>query len=757
MNYKLSSTPISYYKLLKVVLSRWYSILVAILIGLVTCFLYLFLTPREYKSSASLKFEEKKSEISELLSVRNLYDRTNKVESEKNIILSRSVLTAAILSLDYRVTFYENYNFQKRSTYPLKPIEITLIKESYFAKAKHSFLYKRINDMQYKLCLNSQDSNYCKIYRYNQVVKIFGSFLTIRDHRSSDLATDVFFEITDLANLVAVIQEAIKIDDSQNTNILKIKYIGNNAAFCTDIVNAILDEYLKFDVKQKQNALIQTSKFLDVLLYEISGKAQKSAAAIQSFKETNKVFDINFMATENQVILEKIRVENHLLELDSKVLTFVVDRINSNPNNDIPTYNLQGLADQQLQGLVEKYQGLISLRQEKLNVFTNSSTPVAFLDNQIRAFKSLIVKGLAEHLSLNVERSRSLTSKRDSILAFLSTLPQKETTALALSTRYEVDQKVQGFIAQKKLETQIVNAAITPTATILDRASYPTMPLRPIPNSSYLLATILSFIAGTFAIITVHLYNPFIYTKEHIEELTSIPILGVVNKFYKSNGFANKEIVLQDFPRSSFSESIRFIRGNLSFISPAKGKVICITSEVSGEGKSFISINLAYALTLIKKKVILVAGDLRKSTLHSSFDLNNLNGLSNYLSGQTDIESICINTTIEDFDLVPAGPTPPNPSELLQSDNMAVLLRELRLHYDVILIDSAPIGLVSDIKPVMKLADINLFILRSGISKPSYTQTPEQLQKELDLKSVAIILNDFKSDDFHNHYYKDGN
>jgi tyrosine-protein kinase Etk/Wzc len=143
MNYKIRSSPISYYKLFKVVLSRWYWILLTISIGLVTCFFYLLLTPKEYKASASLKFEEKKSEISELLSVRNLYDRTNKVESEKNTILSRSVLTAAILALDYRVIFYQNYNFQKRTTYPIKPIEIKLLKGSFFETA--SALKSNIN------------------------------------------------------------------------------------------------------------------------------------------------------------------------------------------------------------------------------------------------------------------------------------------------------------------------------------------------------------------------------------------------------------------------------------------------------------------------------------------------------------------------------------------------------------------------------------------------------------------------------------
>lgn len=107
------------------------------------------------------------------------------------------------------------------------------------------------------------------------------------------------------------------------------------------------------------------------------------------------------------------------------------------------------------------------------------------------------------------------------------------------------------------------------------------------------------------------------------------------------------------------------------------------------------------------------------------------------------------------MDTITAGPTPPNPSELLQSHLMVSLIQELKEFYDIILIDSAPIGLVSDIKPVMKLADINLFILRSGVSKPGYTQIPQRLKEELGLSSVAIILNDFKSDNFHNHYYKD--
>ncbi|MBC7567329.1 MAG: polysaccharide biosynthesis tyrosine autokinase [Pedobacter sp.] len=755
MNYNLRSSPISYYKLLKVVISRWYWLLIALSCGLVSCYLFLIFTPKEYKSSASLKYEDKKSEISELLSVRNLYDRTNKVESEKSIILSRKVLSAAIMALDYQVIFFEKVNFSLVAIYPRKPINIVFLKKNTSATVKHRFRYRQVDKRQFELCLKSEKIDFCKIYNYNQPISVLEFVITINDHLWNEASSPVFFKIADPNELIETIQRGVKIDDSQNTNILKIKYISTNSAFCADILNAILDEYLKFDVKQKENTLAQTSKFLNLLLAEISSKVEISGSALQSFKETNNLSNINSLAAENHLILEKIGTEKHILDVDSKVLRFVSSRITENPLKGISTYNLQGLTDPQLQGLVEKYQQLNLTLREKLKVYTSDSEPIQFLDSQIKDLQSSIVKSLSEHLNLNLQRTIFLVRLADSIKTVLKTIPKIENAANSLASSFGLDQKVQEFLAHKKLETQIVNAAITPIATILDRASYPIEPIGPITLSCYLVTTMFSILGGTLVIITIHLYNPFIYTKEHIEELTAIPILGVVNKSYNQPQSRDNQIVLQDFPRTSFGESIRFIRSNLNFIAPDKGKVICITSAVSGEGKSFLSINLAYSLTLIQKRVIIIAGDLRKSTLHASFNLPNSNGLSKYLSGQTDLKSICAKTNISDLDIITAGPTPPNPSELLQSHMMNYLIKELRLFYDVILIDSAPIGLVSDIKPVMILADVNLFIVRCGVSKPSYTQTAERLKEELNLASVAIILNDFKSDNFHNHYYKD--
>ena len=764
MNNKLRSSPISYFKLLKVVLSRWYWLLFSLILGLLCCYFYLLVTPKQYRSSATLKFDDKKSEITELLNVRNLYDRTNKVESEKNILLSRTVLTSAIKALDYRIAYFNAGNFQLSNIYPEKPIDVTLIQAKPGRVPKHLFEYKAINKNSFKLCIESKDQNACGIYRYGKPLSFFGLILTIKNRNLPSPDGKLFFKVVDTEQLMSSIRKAIRIEDTQNTNVLNIKYSGPNAQFCTDIVEAIINEYLHFDVGQKELALVKTSKFLNVLLHEISMKAKNSATALQSFKELNNIANVEAFVKAQQTTLETIRTESHALEMDSKALQFIYKQVINVSPIDSLTYNLQGLDDPHLQSLVGKYGLMMSERREKLSIFTPSSAPIQFLDGGITAARKSIINSLSERLALNLDRSKSLKKFTDSINRIMNTLPELEKTALALSSNFEIEQKIQMFLAQKKLETQIVNAAITPGAAIIDHASPPDEAIKPTPATCYLTASIFSLMAGTFVILMVHLYNPFLYTKEQIEELTSIPILGVVTRAPENNNeHSTNEISVNKHPRSSFAESIRFIRGNLSFITPENlssttpeiGKVICLTSETSGEGKSFLSINLAYALTLTQSKVILIAGDLRKSNLHSAFGIPNTNGLSKYLSGQTDIASICSKTWVKDLDFISAGPTPPNPSELLQSLPMSSLITLLKKAYDIIIIDSAPIGLVSDIKPVMKLADINLFILRSGISKHQYTQTSERLKLELNLSSVAIILNDFKADNFHNHYYKE--
>jgi tyrosine-protein kinase Etk/Wzc len=207
-------------------------------------------------------------------------------------------------------------------------------------------------------------------------------------------------------------------------------------------------------------------------------------------------------------------------------------------------------------------------------------------------------------------------------------------------------------------------------------------------------------------------------------------------------------------PKSIFAESVRSVRTNLNFLaSEKKSKVICITSEVAGEGKSFVAVNLSSTLSLIDKKVILIAADLRRSKLHKTFHVPNDMGLSNYLANQCTADDVINHSNQSGLDFIVSGPVPPNPSELLHSDRMNQLITELSERYDIIMIDTAPIGLVSDAIPLIRISDINVFVIRSGKSKFYAATVPQRIAQEYNLNNTVIVLNAFAQDLLHSRYY----
>lgn len=227
-----------------------------------------------------------------------------------------------------------------------------------------------------------------------------------------------------------------------------------------------------------------------------------------------------------------------------------------------------------------------------------------------------------------------------------------------------------------------------------------------------------------------------------------------MKKFPTKLDKSNKQVLSLEKPKSVFAESIRSVRTNLSFLAAQKkSKVICITSEIAGEGKSFMTINLASTLALIDKKVVIVAADLRKSKMHKAFEVDNDKGLSTYLAHQHEIKDILLETHVDNLAFVPSGPNPPNPSELIQSERMQSLIDYLSAHYDFVLIDTAPLGLVSDSVPLIRNSDINLFVIRSGVSRIGAATVPAKVSREYNLNNVVIVLNAFENDSLYARYY----
>jgi tyrosine-protein kinase Etk/Wzc len=806
MNNVKQAQEIDYKRLAKIILSRWYWIAGSVVLFYFMGYLYLRYKQPMYISEASLKFDEKKSELTELINVRNLYDRTNKVESEKSVIRSRAVALSAMAAMDYKISFYKEGKFVTTDLYPEKPLLIEILEVDYPSagnsrKRPLQFSFKYKNVKNYHLSYVDDQEPIDKDYSFGETVKIRGlkfrivSIMPIKNPGDSFL-----FVFNGPSQFLARLKKSLKLDDTQNLNILNLKITDQNPYFAADALNSLLKAYLEFDKKQRSVSATQTTSFIDTLLGDMSSDLRNSGLAIEKFKKESQLLDISTVSQGKIEELSSLETEQHkvkiqlmlvkLLDKDFTSNSLVIKNAftNSNGNgvfqhsntsqdnrfsssllddkirkdevfeNNLTNANsinanLQGVTDPQLNSLLTILNELLVKKKLELETYNVSSVHIKNLDQQINTYRISVRNNLKDQIKKNNSLLAYLSNRIDVTRSTLKDLPGTERNLINLQSSFNVNQKVHAYLSEKKLESQISKASVIPGAIILDSAVLSTIPISPIPREIYTLFVLIGLIAGLSGIFLIRTFNPYLYNRETIEGLTRMPILGMIKKlpFDKLNDF---KIPAIDNPRSAFSESVRSVRTNLSFIASEKQcKVICITSEISGEGKSFTAMNLSAALSLIEKKVVLISADLRKHKMHHDLGIHSTNGLSNYLSGQADLQEILISTEIPNLSIIPSGPLPPNPSELLQTLKMRKLIEILEEHFDFIILDTAPIGLVSDAMPLLKMADITLFVIRYGVSSYYSALLPDKISKEFNLKSSAIILNAFESNSFHSQYY----
>jgi tyrosine-protein kinase Etk/Wzc len=816
---------INYRALLKIILSRWYWIISSLLFFYLMGFLYLKYTPATYTSEAALKFDEKKSELTELINVRNLYDRTNKVESEKSVIRSREVLLNAKKSLDYQISYFKKEKFITKDLYPLKPIEIEVNSQNNF-KSNNGQLdlpsgiirFQHLDLHRYRLTLHVKEDLLSREFEYEQMVKFANLQFRIRRFRPSQTSGDTFFfKFNSDNDFLVYIKKSLKMDDTQNLNVLNLKISDHNPHFAADALNAIMISYLKFDKSQRSISATQTTNFIDTLLNNMSSTLTSSGLDIERFKENSELFEVSTIANATIEGLTKLETEERSLEVQSLLIKMLQTAFNnftkfpahrqalnqskenvrtnvaksaestSAPNlKNMEAYqgktninqnlsdqnalnenltnkhlineslinaNLQGITDPQLNNLLLAFNELLLRRKSGLEIYKPASVYIKSIDIELTALKRSIDLNIREQLAKNQAMLRYLSSQINLSKVKLNALPKKERNFITLQSAFNVNQKIHAYLSEKKLESQITKASLVAGAIILDPAVASALPIAPIPGNVYSIFLLIGFVTGLGAIFIIRTISPYLFNRETILALTSIPISGLIRKLPVTENDKFKVQVI-DNPRSRFSESIRSLRTNLSFLdSENKHKVVCITSEVSGEGKSFTAVNLAVALSLIEKKVVLISADLRKYEKFQNLGITSTNGLSNYLSGQAFLTEILIPSEIKNLSVIPSGPLPPNPAELLLSSKMMDLLEVLKASFHFIIIDTPPIGLVADALPLLKVANVNLFIIRYGVSGRYAAMLPEKLTKEFELRNSAIILNAFEANTFHSPYY----
>ena len=436
-------------------------------------------------------------------------------------------------------------------------------------------------------------------------------------------------------------------------------------------------------------------------------------------------------STTHNELSKKLELLNHLNQLISD---------NEEIDNFIP--QLEGLGTSSLTTSIG-HLNEINQEFQKLKESHKSST-LSYKNKEIErnATRNTILGYIFENKKILLENLQEINFKLSELNSELRKLPSKETDLIGLKRYYSLYENFFMLLNQKKVEFETAKAGKVPDFLILSNPKLEETPVTIKPIVIYIIfGTLGSFLSLLILIGIFFLENKILNEKE-LEKITNIPVIGSIPKFKREKMLHSKLQVL-DFPQSHVSEAFRNIRTNLEFFSPKKnGRLIAISSTISGEGKTFISLNLGGILALSGKKVIILDLDMRKPKLHLGFETTNTIGMSDLLIEKNTINECIKHSKFDDLDYITAGSKPPNPSELILKKRFDTVLEELKNTYDIIIIDTPPIALVTDGISAMKKADIQLYIARAGYTKISMLKNVELIKRNKQFTNLSIILND---------------
>jgi tyrosine-protein kinase Etk/Wzc len=754
---KLPNQEVDYFKIGKILISRWYWVAGSLAVFILWSYIYVWYTPKTYATGGIMKLEEKKTELGDLSNVLTTSDRgPARIQSETSVLQSQAVILNAIKDLNYPISFYVEGRVRTSELYPQKPLAIEKLQFDSLNFYRDIVSYKPINQNSFTLTYKNAGKEVTKNYRYNSAVNLGQTTFLIRYPGDINKSSVILFKFNAPEDFIWRIRGGLRAaETAKNSNVLAVQMTDANPQFAADALNAVMNEYLIYDRNRKTQSATQMIDFIDSQLKYLSTEVKGSEKSIQTFRQKNRLMEVSAAANEALGKAKELEAQEAILKLQLLAVDDVRQKISKEKNDVNLNFDSgSGLVDPGLGSLITKLDNLIDERTALLHTYNYNSAPVQNINKTILAIKNSALISLNATAATIKRNSDYLSAQLSQVNQQISTFPRAESELISLRRDFEINDKVYSFLSEKKLEAQITRSGILPGATIIERAQPNYSPVSPDEHDIHRTAIIFGLITGLGLIILIRILNPYIFDKETIESLTTIPIIGVIRKFPEQLDDDNSQVLAISRPKSIFAESVRSVRTNLNFIASEKqSKVICITSEVAGEGKSFVAVNLSSTLSLIDKKVILIAGDLRRSKLHKTFRVPNDNGLSTYLAHQTSLNDIILHSPQENLDFIISGPVPPNPSELLHTERMKELIAELRLKYDIIMIDTAPIGLVSDAIPLIRMSDINIFVIRSGKSKYYSATIPQRIAQEYHLDNTVIVLNAFAEDLLHSRYY----
>jgi capsular exopolysaccharide synthesis family protein len=731
------------------ILYHWKLYLLSIIAFLALAFIFLKLATPRYTAHAKLLVKDNGNKgsfssgsQSSLQDFTTLLDVQSNVNNELEILQTRDLLEEVVREMNLDVTYYKGNTFLPVELYNKSPFWVNFIPVSdSITETTLNIDFPRQGRSDYFTISSSDLDTSFRVKWGDTINTAIGKISVLRTGRPFE-DVNYFFTLNSTSAVIAAIttdnlSSTIAADE---TSVIELSYNSSVPKKAEDFLRRLISDYVRRNLNEKNQISDSTLSFIDSRIDIVSNELNEIEANIQGFKQQNKITDLS---QQSSMILENSKdYYNKLNEVDVQVniikstLNYLKDdKTNSRP---VPStlYNEPTFLD-----LVQKYNSLL-IDRDKLSLTTTDFNPaIQNLDVQINNLRNDLIKSLQnQEQAFEINRNK-IESQSSTMNNMIMNIPVQERKYIDLSREQSAKQALYLYLLQKKEETAITKASNIPNATVIETPNYDYLPYFPPKLLVLASALLLGFIIPSAYILFKYSMNSRIITKENITDATGCGIISEI-------GHSNKSLLsIQEDGHSAIAEQFRIFRINMDFLTGYKKcSTILITSSNRGEGKSFIAANLAQFYGYSGKKVLLMEMDLRSSKLTRMFGLDNSNGFSDFIASHASLDNFikpleqCSNVY-----LMSAGQLPPNPTELLMSSPTIDMFEQLKRNFDIIIIDSPPIGAVGDALILAKYSDVNLFILRQNYSYKSSLEIVNDLLDTRKLSNLHLVMNDIKN------------
>ena len=738
-------------------LRHWYWFAIIFPLFIAVAFFYLYTAQPKYQATAMLMIrDEKTGNISEeaIFNELGITSGIKNLENEAMVIRSTSILKEVVRMLGLQYNYTSINGLKRKVLYKNSPVQVVNWEPAY----EYAGLTGEMSlepDGKYRLELDEGGTFKGEFGR--KLETPFGK-LTLSYLGKQDIDGSIEIQIVDEESMAWSLIERMEIEilgEKSSTLQLLIKDLSNQRA--KDILNATMAVYNQKTVNDKNRVFQGTIDLINERVHLINKELSAAEQDVESYKSQ---FNVVELSAEGSLLMNEIATydkdisETHVqLEILRTIESFLANDKNF---EFVPTnLTLQNLTISQQ---ITQFNELLAERERKRASMGLAHPELKLIERQIQNLRGTIVENI-QSIKRDLQiTANSFENQKQNLRGRMSKLPRRERELIEIERVKNIKENLFLYLLQKREESTIRQEATASTGEIVEPAAANPNPVSPKPAQIWLIAIFLGLAIPAGIAIVLESLNNKIVTQEDVEELTAVPVAGVLAQ-HKTT----EKVVVKQESRSVLAEMFRLLRANLAYIMPDKDmKVLLVTSSFSGEGKSFISLNLAMTLALTNRRVMIVELDLRKPKQQAYLEISdaeNLPGVVDYLvNSELALTKIVKNSGLHhNLDFIPSGPKPPNPSELTLSPRLRELLQKIKAEYDFVILDAPPVGLVADALQMKDLAEATMYVVRSGVTLKPQMKIIQNIAEKEKLPRPFIVLNGVKANGIGSYAYGDLN